>query len=494
MFSSLFSNFWLKFTRLFKPKPKSIKKIREEIKEILNTESIPETEESQRLIADEYSKGIETIKSEGIRNAASQILEIVNELEESFTSDSNLNKKLESLQELKIELESLEQKISILRFKLKQEKLIQVKDDGHINSQIDLLYSHCTYLELSIEGNYSIPKFNFEVKLKEFETTLETLSLTSIFQKREKLKLDSKVAHHKFISGKLTELEQYISRIKFDDAKNSIRELSTLIEADDVKAKIRFGKLKTKLELKESEFLKRKSSTSFIKINEEAEEIGSKEYEAKNRELLQQKELIDLERHQIQKIRLEKKRELSNFLTLKYDWVDFKGYLEQNNIKELYHFTDKANIKSIVKEGGLYSWDYCDKSQIHINYPGGNSSSRSLDKLKKSEDFVRLSIANDHPMKYIALREQRIHNPITLKIKPEVCYFEETKFSTMNANSSNTEIGNTLNDLKNINLDITRVPSYLDLSIEQKPFFQAEILVKRWIPIDYITNLSDIIS
>jgi len=107
------------------------------------------------------------------------------------------------------------------------------------------------------------------------------------------------------------------------------------------------------------------------------------------------------------------------------------------------------------------------------------------------EDFVRLSLVKDHPMKYIALRDQRIHNPITLKIKPEVCYFEETQFSTRNANSGNAEIGNTLNDLKNINLDITRVPSYLDLSNEQKPFFQAEILVKRWIPLDHIINLLD---
>ena len=98
MLKSLFSDFWLKFTKLFKPKPKSIKKIREEITEILNTEEIPETVDSSRPIKVEYSESLEIIKSEGIKNAASQILEIVNELEDSFTSDSNLNKKLESLQ------------------------------------------------------------------------------------------------------------------------------------------------------------------------------------------------------------------------------------------------------------------------------------------------------------------------------------------------------------------------------------------------------------
>lgn len=494
MLRSLFSNFWLKFTKLFKPKPKSIKKIKEEIAEILSSAPIIETVRSTEAAKEERQESFDKFKAEGIQKAASQILEIVNELEDSFTSDSNLNNKLESLQELKIELETLEQKISLLRFKLGQEKAIQERDISYLNNQIDLLYSHCRYLELSIEGIYSIPKFDFDKKLNDFELTLDSLSLTSIFQKREKIRLDTKVAHNKLLSIKLTELEQHISRIKFDEAKKSIRELSTLIEIDDIKAKIRFGKLKTKLELKESEFLKRKSNSTYQKINDEAEEVGSKEYEAKNRELLEQKELIDLERFQIQKIQLGKKRELTKFLTLKYNWVDFKGYLDQNNINELYHFTDKANLKSIIKEGGLYSWDYCDKSQIHINYPGGNTTSRTLDKLKKLEDFVRLSLVKDHPMKYIALRDQRIHNPITLKIKPEVCYFEETQFSTRNANSGNAEIGNTLNDLKNINLEIIRVPSYLDLSNEQKPFFQAEILVKRWIPLDNIINLSDFTS
>ena len=255
MLKSLFSDFWLKFTKLFKPKPKSIKKIREEITEILNTEAIPETVESSQTIKGEYSESLEIIKSEGIKNAASQILAIVNELEESFTSDSYLNRKLESLQELKIELETLEQKISILRFKLGQEKVIQEIDVSHINSQIDLLYSHCTYLELSIQGIYPIPKFDFDIKFNDFELTLDSLSLTSVFQKREKLRIDSKVAHNKFISGKLTELEQHITRIKFLEAKNLIRELSTIIAVYDVKAKIRFGKLKTKLELKESDFL-----------------------------------------------------------------------------------------------------------------------------------------------------------------------------------------------------------------------------------------------
>ena len=491
MFGSLFSNLWLKFKRLFKPKPKSIKRIREEIFEILrNDANIPNLKSSE-FNQEENTVRLESIKSDGIRNAASQILEIVNELEESFTSDYKLPQKLEALYDLKIELEALEQKAGVLRYKLGHEKVIYERDISHILAQVDLLYSHCSQLEVSIGRSYYIPKFDFDIKLKDFESTVDSLSLKSIFQKREKLSLDIKVTHNKFISGKLAELEQLINRIKFDDAKKIIKELSSIIEVDDVKAKTRLRKLKTKLELKEAEYLKKKSNAAFVKLNDEAEDLGSKDYEEKNRELLKQKERVDSERYQFEKIQLEKRTELLNFHRQKYNWLDFKWHLESNNIRELYHFTDKANLKSIIKEGGLYSWDYCDKQRIHINYPGGNTSSRNLDKLKKLQDFVRLSFASDHPMKYIALRDKRLHNPITLKIKLDVCYFEETLFSTRNANSRDAEIGNTIVDLKNINLDIVKVSSYFDLENKLMPFFQAEILVKRWIPLDYIINLSD---
>jgi hypothetical protein len=150
--------------------------------------------------------------------------------------------------------------------------------------------------------------------------------------------------------GNLEVAQHNYSSNGWDDAKKIIKELSSIIEVGDVKARTRLSKLKTKLELKEAEFLKNKSNTAFVKINNEAEELGSKEYEEKNRELQEQKERIDSVRYQIEKIQLEKKTQLLNFHKQKYNWIDFKGHLEINNIKELYHFTDKANLKSIIKE------------------------------------------------------------------------------------------------------------------------------------------------
>jgi hypothetical protein len=53
----------------------------------LSVKNNPNDEISTELNVSENSTNLESIKSEGIKNAASQILDIVNELEESFTYD-----------------------------------------------------------------------------------------------------------------------------------------------------------------------------------------------------------------------------------------------------------------------------------------------------------------------------------------------------------------------------------------------------------------------
>ena len=40
----------------------------------------------------------------------------------------------------------------------------------------------------------------------------------------------------------------------------------------------------------------------------------------------------------------------------KTNWQEYKAILEQHGIKKLYHFTDRDNLESIIRNGGLYSW------------------------------------------------------------------------------------------------------------------------------------------
>lgn len=63
----------------------------------------------------------------------------------------------------------------------------------------------------------------------------------------------------------------------------------------------------------------------------------------------------------------------------KSSWQEYKDLLEQQGINKLYHFTDRDNLESIIKNGGLYSWADCEQKGINISKPGGGQLSRQLE-------------------------------------------------------------------------------------------------------------------
>ena len=50
----------------------------------------------------------------------------------------------------------------------------------------------------------------------------------------------------------------------------------------------------------------------------------------------------------------------------KNNWQEFKAVLDEHRITKLYHFTDRDNLESIIKNGGLYSWGDCEDKGIKI--------------------------------------------------------------------------------------------------------------------------------
>lgn len=189
---------------------------------------------------------------------------------------------------------------------------------------------------------------------------------------------------------------------------------------------------------------------------------------------------------------------LKSLLNRKEDWKEFEEILDQNNIEYLYHFTDTRNIPSIKKQGGLFSWHYCDVNRINIPFPGGGTGSRYNDSKNGKVDYVRLAFNKNHPMLYIAKDDGRIDNHIWLKINREVTFFEYTEFSDKNAAAFKSyvpNIGKEIKYLKNIRFDILRkgerIKHYM-LSSEEKQYNQAEILVKTWIPISFIENINEL--
>lgn len=175
----------------------------------------------------------------------------------------------------------------------------------------------------------------------------------------------------------------------------------------------------------------------------------------------------------------------------KSNWQEFKAILDQYGITKLYHFTDRSNLESIIKEGGLYSWMDCDKKGIKITKPGGEALSRSLDYRHNLQEYVRVSFTTQHPMMYVAMQEGRISNPVILEIDPEVIYWKSSKYADSNATRNDVCVGENLDAFKKIHFNSVKARTHFDLTDEEKPYFQAEILVKSFIPLECIKNITN---
>jgi hypothetical protein len=173
----------------------------------------------------------------------------------------------------------------------------------------------------------------------------------------------------------------------------------------------------------------------------------------------------------------------------KYDWKLYRKFLKTNKVKYLYHFTDKSNLDSILNSGGLFSRRYCNENKIYVNKPGGDSLSYELDKRADLDDYVRLSFTPNHPMMYYAMNEGRIDNPVILKLNIELIYWKDSKYSDSNATSKNSRIGENFDSLSIIDFDILKKTDYLNAPTDKKKYFQAEVLIKNHIPIQYIDNI-----
>ena len=175
----------------------------------------------------------------------------------------------------------------------------------------------------------------------------------------------------------------------------------------------------------------------------------------------------------------------------KQNWEEYQNVLSRHNVTKLYHFTDRDNLESIIRYGGLYSWADCDDKGIKIAKPGGGQLSRGLDRRGGLQYYVRTSFVKEHPMKYVAMNEGRITNPVVLEIDPEVALWSDSKYADRNATRNGANVGSGVEDLNAIHFDAVKARTHFDLDDSEKPFFQAEVLVKHFIPLKYITNIAN---
>ena len=203
----------------------------------------------------------------------------------------------------------------------------------------------------------------------------------------------------------------------------------------------------------------------------------------------------ELEEKKLREIRAKKEQEKQRLYDLSHNQKtnasQIRTYLRNNHVQCFYHFTDRDNLESIIKNGGLYSWKYCEDNDIYIPTPGGDGLSRKRDIMFGLEDYVRLSFCDDHPMAWRL--EQDGADLVLLKIKVDVACIEGTIFSDMNAIDGLHYRGETLQDLEMIDIPATK-EHYVSRNSSIFKQHQAEVLVKTFIPLEYIVNINNPIS
>lgn len=272
----------------------------------------------------------------------------------------------------------------------------------------------------------------------------------------------------------LNELNEETLWIRYRSAQQSLSELNETLRQREVERR--------RLEEQKRQEQDRKRSEE-ERIRKEAEEREKQE------RLRRQQEYEERLQQEQQKTQVEIDRLKDQVSRKKDDSDRILDYLKTKGVSYFYHFTDESNLSSIRRYGGLFSWEYCVNHDIHIPNAGGDGQSRDLDCRHRLQDYVRLSFCTDHPMAYV-VNKRTGGQLVLLKIKIDVATFLDTQFSNINAADNNVSHGASFADLRAVNIEATK-ERYVN---RQSPIFaehQAECMVKTFLPIEYIVNISN---
>lgn len=335
----------------------------------------------------------------------------------------------------------------------------------------------------------------------------DIVSLKSLYKQRQQKKLEriqllkevesSVISSFEKIKRNVVEENLYNANILLSSAQKQVQVIgsASLIQQYRTISNLVF-ELKEKLEERENnrkveEARKQEEEASYQKeLLEQQQKIAIAK--SKQAEIERQAKAEEYHQEVLQKEKSEQE-ELKSLMALssvyKDNYYDFQDVLNDNNINYLYHFTDRTNLISIKRRNGLLSWDYCNKHHITIPCQGGDVDSQNLDKKYGLEDYVRLSFCKDHPMAYRL--KQSGSDIVVLKISRDVALINNTLYSNMNATDNLHSHGGSIEDLKAVNFEATKMEYVSRDNANFKPH-QAEVMVKTFIPKKFILNLDTV--
>lgn len=378
-----------------------------------------------------------------------------------------------------------------------QDRIIAIKDEKKLIVKKDAP-------DLSVkEESYSCKATNlFESKDVAAITSMGELFQLRIEEERRKIEEAEKTALINIEGAREAINNRNLDRAK--ECLDIISKQTAFIENKDINAAIKdvvfaITELSNQLEAEKREKEEQRRKQEALAAQQRAEAIERQRQEEEARKLREQEERRERARKYEEELREKEKNQQQEInrlnglsSTLKSDAQEIVNFLHNNGIYYLYHFTESSNIPLIKSRKGLYSWSYLLSHDMKIPSPGGNDTSRGLDRDKGLEDYVRLSLCKSHPMAYRIHQESEGRaNLVLLKIKLDVTMFESTRFSNVNATDKRAKIGSDLEFIEE-NLDFEAIA--LDWCWGSDPrhkLRQAEVMVKTFIPSKYIINLDN---
>ncbi len=157
----------------------------------------------------------------------------------------------------------------------------------------------------------------------------------------------------------------------------------------------------------------------------------------------------------------------------------------------LYHFTDRRNLDSINRNGGILCMSAQRSQNIKCVAPGGNDWSFDADKRFGMDEYVHLCFMNDHPMEFTARRQGRIDQTSWLKIDPNVIRTPGTKVSFDVSNKSGIIPRDVKDAISHIDHEVIyHHTDWTDGAIKErlKSAKKCEILIPNMVPLKFILN------
>ena len=378
-----------------------------------------------------------------------------------------------------------------------QDRIIAIKDEKKL-----IVKKDAPDLSVKEEAYNSKATNLFESKDLEAITSMRELLQQRIEEERRKIKEAEKTALINIECARDAINSRNLDRAK--ECLDVISKQTAFIENKGIKAAIKdvvfaITELSNQLEAekREKEELRRKQEAIAAQQRAEALERRRQEEEARKlREQEERKERVRKYEEELRKKEKAQQKEINRLnslsSTLKSDAQEIVNFLHKNGIYYLYHFTEASNLPLIKSRRGLYSWSYLLSHDMKIPSPGGNDTSRGLDRDKGLEDYVRLSLCKSHPMAYRIHQESEGRaNLVLLKIKLDVTMFESTRFSNVNATDKRAKIGSDFEFVED-NIDFEAIAlDWCWASDPRHKLRQAEVMVKTFIPSKYIINLDN---